>query len=196
MVDPLSDAFEQLGPIHLKRIVRNLQGNPLILDLDGDTTVQASVDDTLVFTVGGEIVLTLTDALLSADGRYSGVTEAGTAGATLAFGDLVYFDGVGANNKWELADADAEATAFGKLGICVLAANEDAATLILLWGKVRADAAFPALTIGAPVHVGVTAGDIQVAAPVGSGDIVRIIGYGNTADELYFCPDNTYIELA
>ena len=134
------------------------------------------------------------DDVLSADGKYDGVSENGTAGAILAFGDLVYL--AVADSKWELADADAVATAFGKLGICVLAAAEDAATVILLWGKVRADAAFPALTVGAPVHVGVTLGDIQVAAPVGSGDIVRIIGYGNTADELFFCPDNTYIELA
>ena len=136
------------------------------------------------------------DAALSADGKYDGITEAGTAGAILAFGDLVYLDGVVGNNKWELTDADGEATAFGKIGICVAAAAEDAATVILLWGKVRADAAFPALTVGAPVHVGVTAGDVQVAAPVGSGDIVRIIGYGNTADELFFCPDNSYVELA
>lgn len=135
------------------------------------------------------------DPALSADGKWSGIVEAGTAGAILAFGDLVYLDGVAGNNKWELADADALATAFGKIGICVVAAAEDAATVILLWGKVRADTAFPALTIGAPVYISTTAGDIQVAAPAGSSDIIRIIGYGNTADELFFCPDNTYVEV-
>ncbi len=131
---------------------------------------------------------------LSADGKHYGYTEPGTAGTALTFGDLVYF--AVADSKWELTDADAEATAFGKIGICVLAANEDAATVILLWGKVRADAVFPALTIGAPVYVGLTAGDIVTTAPSVAPDIVRIIGYGNTADELFFCPDNTYIELA
>ena len=135
------------------------------------------------------------DSALSADGKYSGMTESGTAGATLAFGDLVYF--AVADSRWELTDADAVATSFAKLGIVVLAAaNDGSATTVLLWGKVRADVAFPTLTIGAPVHIGTTAGDIQVAAPSGSGDIVRIIGYGNTADELYFCPDNTYVEIA
>lgn len=134
------------------------------------------------------------DTALS-DGEYSGFIEPGTAGATLAFGDSVYF-AVG-DSRWELTDADAEATAFGKIGICVLAATADgSATTILLWGNVRADTAFPTLTIGAPVHIGVTAGDIQVAAPTGSSDVVRIIGYGNTANELYFCPDNAYVEIA
>lgn len=141
------------------------------------------------------IDISLQSGDLSADGDYSGITETGTAGATLAFGDSVYL-AVG-DSRWELTDADAEATAFGKIGICVLAATADgSATNILLYGKVRADTAFPALTIGAPVHLGVTAGDIQVAAPVGSADIVRIIGQANTANELFFCPDNTYVELA
>ncbi len=141
----------------------------------------------LTFAENKGIIL---DAALSADGKYSGTVETGTAGAILAFGDLVYL--AVADSKWELTDADAEATAFGKIGICVLAAAENAATVILLWGKVRADAAFPALTVGAPVYLGTTAGDIQVASPAGSGDILRIIGYGNTANELHFCPDNIY----
>ena len=135
------------------------------------------------------------DPALSADGTYSGIVEAGTAGATLAFGDLVYL--AVADSRWELTDADAEATAFGKIGICVLAAGSDGnATTILLFGKVRADTAFPALTIGAPVFIGTTAGDIVTTAPSGVGDIIRIIGQGNTADELFFHPDNTFIEHA
>lgn len=134
----------------------------------------------------------LLGAALSADGKYSGITEAGTAGAILAFGDLVYL--AVADSKWELTDASAAATAFGKIGICVLAAAENAATTILLFGKVRADAVFPALTIGAPVFIGEVAGDVVVTAPTTSLAIVRIIGFGNTADELHFAPDNTYLE--
>jgi len=96
------------------------------------------------------------------------------------------------------ADADAAATAWPvKVGLCVLAANADwDPTEILLYGKVRADAAFPTLTIWAPVYISTTAGDVQVAAPSGSADIVRILWYGNTADELFFCPDPSFIELA
>jgi hypothetical protein len=133
------------------------------------------------------------DAALSADGKYSGITEPGTAGATLVFGNLVYQ--AVADSRWELADADAEATCFGKLGMCVLAAAGDgSATTILLIGKIRADSVFPALTIGAPVFAGTTAGDIQTTAPSGAADIIRVVGYGNTADELYFNPSSDWFE--
>jgi hypothetical protein len=133
---------------------------------------------------------------LSADGKYSGIVEDGVAGATLAFGDICYLQT--ADSRWELASADNAAAGHNlKLGVCVLAATGDASvTKILLLGKVRADAVFPTLTVGAPVYMSTTAGDIQVAAPSGTTDIVRKVGYGNTADELHFYPSNDFIELA
>lgn len=133
------------------------------------------------------------DAALSADGTWSGITEAGTAGATLAFGDLVYY--APADSRWELADASAASTSgHVKLGICVLAAaaNGDP-TNILLVGKVRADAAFPALSVGDPVYVSETAGDITDAQPTTEDAVIRVIGFANTADELYFNPSPDYI---
>lgn len=138
----------------------------------------------------GQIVL---DPALSADGTWSGIMEAGTAGATLAFGDLVYFQA--SDSRWELVDADAEATSGPlMLGMCVLAAASDgSATNILRWGKIRADANFPALTIGAPAYASTTTGDIQTAQPSGTDDVIRIVGYGVTADVLLFQPSNDYM---
>jgi hypothetical protein len=151
----------------------------------GILTANVTLGETL-----GQIIL---DPALSADGKWSGIQEAGTAGATLAFGDLCYF--AVADSRWELADADAEATAGPvKLGMCVLAAAADAdPTNVLLIGKIRADAVFPALTVGAPVYAGTTAGDIQTSQPSGTDDVIRVIGYGVTADELWFNPCSTYI---
>ncbi len=127
------------------------------------------------------------DPSLSADGKYTGMCITGTAGATLAFGDLIYL--AVADSRWELADADAVTTSERMLGICVLAAASDgSATKILLHGNIRADAAFPTLTIGAPVYVGETAGDVQVAIPTGADNVIRRVGYALTADALYFCP--------
>ena len=142
-----------------------------------------------------ENVAIILDAALSADGKYSGIVEAGTAGAALAFGDIVYLQT--ADSRWELASANDVATGYNfKLGICVLAAAGDgSATTVLLWGKVRADTAFPTFTVGAPVYLGTTAGDVQVAAPSGNTDIVRIVGFGNTGDELFFCPSNETMEI-
>lgn len=129
----------------------------------------------------------------SADGKYSGITVAGTAGAVLAFGDLVYLAAV--DSRWELADADAASTSGNvMLGMCVLAAAGDgSATTILLHGIIRADAAFPALTISAQVYVSTTAGDIQVAQPTGTDDVIRVVGRALTADEIYFHPSEDYI---
>jgi len=68
---------------------------------------------------------------------------------------------------------------------------------VLLWGKVRSDSDY-AFTVDAPVFISAaTAGDLTSTAPTGTTNfVVRIVGYGNTADELFFCPDNSYVELA
>ncbi len=135
------------------------------------------------------------DSVLSLDGKYSGIVEPGEAGATLAFGDLVY---LASDNHWELADANVVAGATARLGICVLAAaNDGDATTILLFGNVRADTAFPDLTPGAPAFVGETAGDIVTTAPSTSLAVVRVAGHGGrTLNELAFNPSGSWVELA
>jgi len=98
------------------------------------------------------------DAVLSGDEKWSGVTMTGTAGATLAVGDVCFLQT--ADSKWELVDGILDGTDLGfklQLGICVLAANADAATEMLVYGKVRS-AAFPTFTVGAPVYLSDTAG--------------------------------------
>jgi hypothetical protein len=150
------------------------------------------------FTTGGNITLAENnsvdlDPVLSADGKYTGMCITGTAGATLAFGDLVYL--ASADSRWELADADAASTAGTVLlGMCVLAASGDGeATKILLQGNIRADTAFPALTVGGAVYVGTTAGDVQTSAPTGADDVVRVVGHGLTADSMIFNPSPSHI---
>lgn len=149
-------------------------------------------------TLGGVATLSENSSIAldpagSADGKYSGITVAGTAGAALAFGDLCYL--AAADSRWELADADAASTSGDViLGMCVLAAAADGnATTMLLIGIIRADAAFPDITIGAPVYVSTTVGDIQVAQPSGVDDVIRRVGFGLTINEIYFNPSNDYI---
>ena len=128
------------------------------------------------------------DSALSADGKWSGTVVDGTAGAALAFGKVCYL--AAADSRWELADASAASTAGDVLlGICVLAAAGDAsATKMLLVGTIRADTAFPALTISAPVHLSETAGDVAVAAPTTTDSVTRRLGFAITADSMYFNP--------
>lgn len=124
------------------------------------------------------------DPTLSADGTYTGTTITGTAGATLAFGDVVYL--AAADSRWELADASAASTSGSVLvGFCVLAAASDGdPTVILLDGNIRADTAFPALTVSAPVYISETAGDIVVAQPTTTDAVIRVVGFALTADSI------------
>ena len=158
-----------------------------------DTLYTALLGGTLTGELNlGENAGLVIDAALSADGKYSGIVEAGTAGAALAFGDLCYFQA--SDSRWELVDANLSAGYDKKLGICVLAASADGdATKMLLYGKVRADTAFPTFTIAAPVYMSETAGDVVVTQPTTADVAIRKIGFGNTADELFFCPDSIYV---
>jgi len=62
---------------------------------------------------------------------------------------------------------------------------------MLLYGKVRS-AAFPALTVGKPSYISETAGDITETAPTTTDAATRIIGFSLTAEDLLFCPENSY----
>jgi hypothetical protein len=138
----------------------------------------------------GNLVL---DSTLSADGTYSGILQAGTAGATLAFGDICYFSVT--DSRWELADAtDATTAGSVMLGMCVQAAASDgSATTMLLWGKIRADTAFPSFTVGAPVYISETAGDLTETQPSTTDAVIRVVGFSQTADAIWFTPSSDYM---
>ena len=165
-------------------------GDIALDSLTADATT-ISLASTLILAENTSIQL---DPAGSADGKYSGVTVTGTGGTTIAFGDLIYLDPT--DSRWELADANAAAAADGDsrgiLGIAVTTSSDGAAVTVLLQGIVRADAVFPALTIGAPVYVSETAGDIVVTQPTTTDVVIRIVGIAITADEIFFNPDNTW----
>lgn len=145
-------------------------------------------------TFGGDITMAenagvVLDVILSADGKYSGIVQAGVAGATLAFGDLCYLDT--SVPDWKLADANDTNSGTKKLGICVLAAASAAATTILVYGTVRADAVFPTFTAG-QIFISETAGDVTSTAPVTTDVVVRVLGHALTGDAMFFNPDNFY----
>lgn len=155
----------------------------------------AQLQTLLLSTALPENVSIQFDAALSEDGKYSGFTWEGTAGAALAFGDCVYL--AVADDRWELAKADAEATTKCKIGICVLAAGSNGdPTRVLYFGVVRADTAFPTFTKHAPVFLSAaTAGDLTSTAPAKStGHCLRIIGRAETGDILFVNPESGWDE--
>lgn len=151
--------------------------------LTSPTINTASLGGTQLLAEGASIGL---DPSGSADGAYSGITMTATAGYTQAFGDLNYL--AVADSRWELTDADAATTADRLLAMVVVAGTDGNACTLLMMGTIRADAKFPALTVGAAVYVGETAGEIQVAIPTGADNVIRRVGYALTADSIYFNP--------
>jgi hypothetical protein len=120
--------------------------------------------------------------------------EDGVAGATLAYGNLVYLSSV--DDRWELASASAEATCSKKLGICILtAANDGDATKVLTTGNVTSNS-FPAMTVGQAIYAGTTAGTISTTPPSSNaGEIIRIVGHALGANVLYFHPSSDFFEI-
>lgn len=134
----------------------------------------------------------------SADGKYSGITVTGIGGDTISFGDLVTLDKD--DSRWEKVDISVAAgvtgDARGVIGMAVTSSTDGGAITVLLNGIIRADAKFPALTIGAPVYAETTGGvkgTVVVAQPSTADYVIRIIGFALTADELYLNPSNDYI---
>lgn len=134
------------------------------------------------------------DAALSADGKWSPIMQmTGTAGTNLSFGDCVYF--AVADSKWELARGNAEATVSPMTGIVVVAGNEDAAVTICIMGEVRADAAFPALTVGAPVFIDPdTAGDVT-STELTTGEFQKAIGWARTANSVVLTGNPDWVKV-
>lgn len=143
----------------------------------------------------GENTSIALDPAGSADGKYTGTTVTGTAGYAQTFGDLVYLDPT--DSRWEKTDANAasgaDGDARGVIGIVVVAGAADGnACTILLNGIIRADAAFPAMTINAPMYVSETAGAITGTVPTTTDAVMRTVGFALTADELRFDPSSDY----
>jgi len=172
------------------------QLNAKLANVSEDTTPQLGGD---LDTNGSDIILAENDAIEydnagSADEKWTGIVIDGTAGATVAVGDLIYLDVTA--TEWLLADASAVGTAGTVVvGLCVLASTDGNATRILLNGTMRS-AAFPSsIALGAPVYISETAGDITSTKPTTTDSVIRVVGFAITAEPntIYFCPSVDHI---
>jgi hypothetical protein len=125
---------------------------------------------------------------LTANGPY---TETFVAGENLTALDLVYLKSDG---KWWKSDADAVSTSGGLLGIAMNAATANATASVQLHGSfVRKDAW--TWTHGDILYVSTNPGEITATAPVGSGDVVRVVGTAVSQDVIYFTPSPNHYTL-
>lgn len=173
-----------------------------VVAVEGVNLVTTSSTDTLTNKTIGAGALTLAegasialDPAGSADGKYSGITVTGTSGYTQSFGDVVYLDPT--DSRWEQTDANAAAGANGdcrgNIGIVVSAGTDGNACTILLQGIIRADANFPTFTVNEPIYISETASELTLTAPTTTDAVVRTLGFGLTANEMYWNPSPDYI---
>ena len=117
-------------------------------------------------------------------------TEHGTD--ALAAGKLMYLNTSGV---WRYADADVSK---GNDELLAIALGTTVAEGLLIRGFFDQVAELSDTFVkGGVCYVGTPAANIQFTQPSGSGDFVRVVGYGtSTANVIYFNPDGTYITVA
>lgn len=123
----------------------------------------------------------------------SWITVTKTAGEAIMAGQVCYLKSDG---KMWLAKADAVATA----GPCLIGLATDTiasnATGVFLLKWYFQDFFVFSMTPCVPQYISAaTAGAITETAPSTATNIARIIGYAETADIIYFSPDNTWLEI-
>ena len=154
-------------------------------------------------TAGGNFGVGTDDPKVAADVHHDPTGLAGDTGGgevvkfgtgSLTAGKLYYLNSSGA---WTLTDANAVAS--GASQLLGLALGTSATTHGMLIRGFFDVASYLTGTFvqGAAVYISeTTTGNIDVAAPAGSGDFVRIVGHAtNTANVIYFNPSQDWIEL-
>ena len=124
----------------------------------------------------------------TADNEFNGeIVYFGTSG-TFAAGDVVTLNTSG---QWVKADASAEATAYGLMGVAL--GTSASSNGILINGYARISA-FSGFTTGVPLFLSETAGDVTSTAPTATNTIVRVLGYKVDTNTVFFKPDNSWIK--
>ena len=113
-------------------------------------------------------------------------------------GDLCYLK---ENGEWGQADADGAATGDDAdrdaMGMLAIALGDDPdVDGMLIRGRIVMD--YDCGDCGNPIYVSTVAGSMTSVPPTTSGDFVRVVGYclDDTNGQIYFNPDNTWVENA
>lgn len=155
-----------------------------------DVAIDNVVEDTTP-QLGGDMDLNESSIELlpipTVDLTYNGRKVPVTAGASVVWGDIVMLQSDG---KYDSADASAENTGKGRLLFCTETGADTEAVVTVIEGYIRDDSWN--WTIGGPLYLSETTGELTQTAPVTGSAIVRIIGYAESADVIYFKPDGHY----
>lgn len=140
----------------------------------------------------------LIDAALASDHTWTGPTQLITAGENLAIFETAYLKSDG---KYWRIDADAEATAKGKIVMATAAISAAATGIVLLPGEfsfIRDDSTtkWTVTAAGDTMFLSLAIGELtNNISGYTTGDIGRVAGYMETATILNFNVDKTWIEI-
>jgi hypothetical protein len=135
----------------------------------------------------------LTITAVPADHVASGVKIVLTAHENLSFGDVCY---INSDGEAQIIDADAIATMSGSVMCCDASITAPASGNFLLHGIARDDTWN--WTVGGLIYgtvTGTTGNTLSQVAPVGTDDVVQVMGVATHADRVYFNPQLVQIEL-
>lgn len=111
------------------------------------------------------------------------------SGGTMNLGDIVHVD---TDGDVILADADSTAT-MPAFAICLEDSVFNGSTASFLLYGTMTDTAWNWTTVGGPLYVSTTAGDMSQLPPSGTGDISQKVGIALSADTIFFNPSPNYI---
>jgi hypothetical protein len=135
----------------------------------------------------GDACAVLWDFAPASTGTWSGDTESGTTGESVAIYGLVYMN---ADGLWWKADADSIAT----MPVQAIATAAIATTTgVLLRRGVIKNTAWT-WTVGGLLYCG-TDGLLTQTAPSGDLDVIQVVGYAHTADTVFFDPSPIMLEV-
>ena len=170
-------------------VVGNATSNKVTLT--GHTTVTAGLTVTGVVNADDGIKHILSStASISSAGDYGAGSEVFYNGNTTTTAGQIYYL---SSSGWVLADADAESTASGLLGVAI--GTNSGTDGMVLRGMVYLPAQGSPVS-GAKVFLSTTAGGATGTAPATAGDIQRVLGYVTGNGIVYFNPSVEYIEIA
>ena len=129
----------------------------------------------------GDIILTTPASANDSSGIVFGV-----ANSSVTFGQVYFLNTAG--NSWGVAlSSSSNCTRLIALGIGTSSSK------MLFNGMFKA--ASHGFTIGSPLYIANSNGTLTETAPTTAGHFVRVVAYAISANEIYFNPDNTWIEL-
>ena len=204
MANDVTDGTEE-GGLYLKVASHDgeMQTGVSILSGDAEDEIDVVISNgtSSLTTIAGDLTVT-SKAIIptrkyelpsSTVGDYSGGDIYYYGDGSTVKGKIYYIDGT----NWTLADADTEAATKGLLAVA-LGTDPDVDGMLLRGFVTLLTEVEGTEAIGSPLYLSATDSGIATVTAPGSGDFVRVLGYSlhATNNQVYFNPDNTWVERA